>query len=38
MRQLTFGRWEVDVEFDVDVDVDVGVEVDGIRWVIGRVE
>jgi hypothetical protein len=36
MRQLTFGRWEVDVEFDVDVDV--GVEVDGIRWVIGRVE
>jgi len=36
MRQLTLGRWEVDVEFDVDVDV--GVEVDGIRWVIGRVE
>lgn len=34
MRQLTFGRREVDVEFDVDV----GVEVDGIRWVIGRVE
>jgi len=36
MRQLTFGRWEVDVEFDVDVVV--GVEVDGMRWVIGRVE
>jgi len=32
MRQLTFGRWEVEVE------VDVGVEVDGMRWVIGRVE
>jgi hypothetical protein len=36
MRQLTFGRWEVEV--DVVVEVGVVVEVDGMRWVIGRVE